>query len=99
MLHSLELADVSDRYADDLSGGQAERVGIARALVSDPALVLADEPTGQLDGTTAARVIDRLLEATHRSGAAVIVATHDERIAARMRTRWSMDHGELDATR
>ena len=75
-----------------------KRVGLARALVSEPSLVLADEPTGQLDGTTAARVIDRLLAAAEQSGAAVIVATHDERIASRMPMRWTMNHGVLETS-
>jgi ABC-type lipoprotein export system ATPase subunit len=96
MLARFGLADVADRYPDDLSGGQAERVGIARALVCEPALLLADEPTGQLDGPTASLVIDQLLAAADRSGAAVIVATHDERIAHRFRTRWTMSHGALE---
>jgi lipoprotein-releasing system ATP-binding protein len=98
ILKRFDLSDVADRSAEDLSGGQAERVGLARALVSEPSLVLADEPTGQLDGTTAALVIDRLLEAADHSGAAVIVATHDERIASRMPTRWTMNHGVLDTS-
>jgi ABC-type lipoprotein export system ATPase subunit len=96
MLERFDLREVADRSAEDLSAGQAERIGIARALVSDPSLVLADEPTGQLDGSTAALVIDRLLAVADASGAAVIVATHDERIAKRFRTRWTMHHGVLE---
>ncbi|HEY7993817.1 MAG TPA: ATP-binding cassette domain-containing protein [Candidatus Eremiobacteraceae bacterium] len=96
MLARFDLVDVADRYAEDLSAGQAERVGLARALVCRPSMVLADEPTGQLDGSTATRVIDRLLEAADDSAAAVIVATHDERIALRFRTRWTMRHGALE---
>lgn len=96
VLAQFDLVSVADRFAEDLSGGQAERVGIARALVCEPSILLADEPTGQLDGTTAALVIDRLLAAADRSGAAVIVATHDERIARRFRTRWMMHHGTLE---
>ena len=96
MLGRFGLSDIADRYAEDLSGGQAERVGLARALVCEPSLLLADEPTGQLDGPTASLAIDQLLAAADRSGAAVIVATHDDRIARRFRTRWTMDHGALE---
>lgn len=96
-LKRLELADIADRLPEDLSGGQAERVGVARALVSEPSLVLADEPTGQLDGASAARVIDQLLAAADHAGAALIVATHDDRVARRLRTRWAMTHGVLEA--
>lgn len=94
-LARLDLLDVADRSAEDLSAGQAERVGIARALIADPSIVFADEPTGQLDGLTAARVIDGLLAAADRKRAALIVATHDERIASRFGVRWTMDHGAL----
>ena len=96
MLARFDLSDVADRYAEDLSAGQAERIGLARALVCRPSMVLADEPTGQLDGPTATRVIDRLFDAADESAAAVIVATHDERIARRFRTRWTMRYGALE---
>jgi ABC-type lipoprotein export system ATPase subunit len=95
MLERFDLLDVAHRYSEDLSGGQAERVGLARALVADPTLVFADEPTGQLDGPTAARAIDALLAAADASGAAILLATHDERIARRFPTRWTMRHGAL----
>ncbi|AXH97015.1 ABC transporter ATP-binding protein [Ornithinimicrobium avium] len=61
----------------ELSGGQQQRVGIARALVSRPDILIADEPTGQLDSETAATVMDLLVELTHEQGIASVVATHD----------------------
>ena len=90
------LMSAGDRLPENLSGGQVERVAVARALVSEPPLLLADEPTGQLDGATATLVMDELLAAADASGAALIVATHDERIARRMTIRWSVAHGVLE---
>ena len=68
------------RLPDALSGGQRQRVAIARALAKSPALVIADEPTGNLDSATAAQIVDLLRELTHEHGAAALVATHDERM-------------------
>jgi len=61
----------------ELSGGQQQRVGIARALVGDPQILIADEPTGQLDSDTAATIMDLLSELTHQRGIAAVVSTHD----------------------
>jgi len=94
-LERFDLAELADRLPDDLSAGQAQRIGIARAVVAEPAVVFADEPTGQLDGPTAAHVIGRLIEAAEAFGAALIVATHDERVATRLSTCWTMAHGRL----
>lgn len=67
----------------ELSGGQQQRVGIARALVADPELLLADEPTGQLDSGTAAVVMDLLARVVHERGVAAVVSTHDPELMAR----------------
>jgi putative ABC transport system ATP-binding protein len=67
----------------ELSGGQQQRVGIARALVADPEVLLADEPTGQLDSGTAAVVMDLLRQVTHARGVAAVVSTHDPELMAR----------------
>jgi len=68
---------------DELSGGQQQRVGIARAIVTEPRVLIADEPTGQLDSRTAAGVMDLLAELTHTRGIAAVVATHDPLLVAR----------------
>lgn len=97
-LASVGLADIVDKLPDELSGGQAQRVGLARAIAMRPRLVLADEPTGQLDQPSAQRAIDALLQSLEGSDAALVVATHDPAVARRLRTIWRMDHGQLTVT-
>ena len=79
-LSRVGLAQLAQRLPDALSGGQRQRVAIARALVKSPALVIADEPTGNLDSDTAAQIVGLLRELAHERGAAAVVATHDERM-------------------
>ena len=83
MLEVVGLAGFSARLPQQLSGGQLQRVAIARALVHRPALLLADEPTGNLDPTTAAKVMDGLLAQTREHGASLVLVTHSETAAAR----------------
>ncbi len=83
MLDAVGLAGLGQRLPQQLSGGQLQRVAIARALVHRPALLLADEPTGNLDPSTAARVMDVLLAQTRRHGASLVLVTHSEAAAAR----------------
>ncbi len=83
MLAAVGLRDLAERLPQQLSGGQLQRVAIARALVHRPALILADEPTGNLDPTTAERVIDLLAVQVKREGAACVLATHSRMAAAR----------------
>ena len=83
MLAAVGLADLGERLPQQLSGGQLQRVAIARALVHRPALLLADEPTGNLDPTTAARVMDLLLAQTRDHGASLVLVTHSDAAAAR----------------
>ena len=83
MLAAVGLEGLGDRLPQQLSGGQLQRVAIARALVHRPALLLADEPTGNLDPTTAARVMDLLLAQTREHGAALVLVTHSDAAAAR----------------
>ena len=94
-LASVGLADIADKLPDELSGGQAQRVGLARAIALRPRLVLADEPTGQLDQPSAQQAMDALLRSLEGSDAALVVATHDPAVARRLRTVWRMDHGLL----
>ena len=83
MLAAVGLDGLGDRLPHQLSGGQLQRVAIARALVHRPALLLADEPTGNLDPGTAARIMDLLLAQTREHGAALVLVTHSAAAAAR----------------
>jgi putative ABC transport system ATP-binding protein len=83
LLTDVGLAGLGTRLPQQLSGGQLQRVAIARALVHRPALLLADEPTGNLDPTTAAKVMDALLAQTRAEGAALVLVTHSQAAAAR----------------
>jgi len=82
-LEQLELADKAGSKAKDLSGGQKQRAVIARALVNDPRIIFADEPTGNLDTATGAVVEDILFSLNRENGITLIVVTHDEELAAR----------------
>jgi lipoprotein-releasing system ATP-binding protein len=82
LLASLDLAGEGSKLPKQLSGGQSQRVAIARALANDPLLILADEPTGNLDSNASANVQNILAELAHRHGRAVIVVTHDRDFAA-----------------
>ena len=83
MLDAVGLSGLGQRLPQQLSGGQLQRVAMARALVHRPALVLADEPTGNLDPATAARVMDALLTQTRAQGSSLVLVTHSEAAAAR----------------
>nr|WP_202890057.1 ABC transporter ATP-binding protein [Actinopolymorpha rutila] len=90
------VAELADRLPEELSGGQAQRVAVARAIVTGPRLLLADEPTGRLDVTTGRAVVTALEAAARHTGAALLIATHDLGIAERLGTRWMMRDGRLD---
>jgi ABC-type lipoprotein export system ATPase subunit len=90
-----DLEHLRDKLPEEISGGQAQRVAIARAISVRPALVLADEPTGQLDSATAIGVLERFLAALDDIGAALVVATHDARITKLLGIVWAMRNGRL----
>jgi ABC-type lipoprotein export system ATPase subunit len=94
-LDLLDLAALRDKLPEEISGGQAQRVAVARATAGEPALILADEPTGQLDRASGAIVVDVLLAAAGHAGAALVVATHDPAVAARLAEVWTMSSGRL----
>jgi lipoprotein-releasing system ATP-binding protein len=84
LLGALGLAERLDHRPSQLSGGEQQRVAVARALANKPAIVLADEPTGNLDERTADLVIDEFLALVRSEGSAALIATHNERLARRM---------------
>ncbi|MGQ0468182.1 MAG: cell division ATP-binding protein FtsE [Sporichthyaceae bacterium] len=86
VLELVGLADKSDRMPDELSGGEQQRVAIARAFVNRPLLLIADEPTGNLDPTTSVGIM-KLLDRINRTGTTVVMATHDQAIVDQMRKR------------
>jgi putative ABC transport system ATP-binding protein len=99
LLEEVGLADRSNHLPSALSGGQRQRVAIARALINEPAVVLADEPTGNLDSRSTLEVL-RLLERLRTSGLTLVIVTHDERVAATADRLISMRDGAfVDETR
>ena len=95
ILYALDLGELADKLPEEISGGQAQRAAVARSLITKPALIFADEPTGQLDHRTAKHLMDLLLRRLRGSNTALVVATHDPVIADRMKIQWTMEHGVL----
>jgi putative ABC transport system ATP-binding protein len=91
------LADRMDHYPRQLSGGQEQRVAIARAIITDPTILLADEPTGDLDATSAEEVLDLLVQLNEEFGKTIVMVTHDPRAAARARRLLHLEKGQLVA--
>ena len=94
-LHDVELKVPFDGRIDELSGGERQRVGIARALVAEPAIVLADEPTGSLDSENGGIVLSLLRDAVERHHVSVVLVTHDPLSAAQAGRRYLMHDGRL----
>ncbi len=92
---ALGLRDHVGKYPEELSGGQQQRVAIGRALAHEPSLVLADEPTGNLDEETADTVLGLMLDLVRDSGAALLLVTHSGRLAARLDRRAHLSRGRL----
>lgn len=93
----LGIQPFANQLPDELSGGQAQRVAVARVLTMRPQLILADEPTGQLDHSAAATVVDALIAAADELDAGLVIATHDPEVSRRMSTHWRMRDGSLQA--
>ena len=95
LIDRLGLSTLTNRYPEQLSGGQQQRVAIARALAGQPELILADEPTGNLDEATGDAVLELLLELVEETGAALLMVTHSERLAARLSRRLALSRRRL----
>jgi putative ABC transport system ATP-binding protein len=94
-LRVVGLSDRVDHYPSQLSGGQQQRVAIARAVVTDPAILVADEPTGDLDRYSAGEILDLINRLNHESGKTIIMVTHDPRAAEKARTIRYLEKGLL----
>lgn len=99
LLTALGLGERLTHRPNQLSGGEQQRVAVARALANRPALVLADEPTGNLDEATADKVLEQLLQLVRGEGSAALIATHNERLAARMDRVVRLHDGLLEERR
>jgi len=94
-LDAVGLTDRADHYPRQLSGGQEQRVGIARAIVADPTLVVADEPTGNLDADTSVQILELLRQLNKQLGTTLLLVTHDEEAAEVASRQLLLDHGKL----
>lgn len=97
LLTQVGLAERQLHYPTQLSGGEQQRVAIARAFAGKPAILFADEPTGNLDSTTGAQIEDLLFELNQAGGTTLVLVTHDERLAQRCQRRVHMNAGRLEA--
>ncbi len=95
LLDAMGLAVKADKTPDQLSGGERQRIAIARALANDPALILSDEPTGNLDSQNSARVVEIFRMLAHEQGRAVVCVTHDPAVAAAADIRIAMLDGRI----
>jgi len=94
VIESVGLSDRSEHLPSELSGGECQRVAIARALINDPALLLADEPTGNLDTGTSEEVLT-LIDELHQQGRSVVMITHDPEVANRSQRRVDLRDGVI----
>lgn len=95
LLESVSIVEHKEKYPDQISGGQKQRVAVARALVTDPMLVLADEPTANLDHKTAYKVINIMHEMKEKFGTTFIFSTHDEKVVKEVEIIYTLLDGEI----
>ena len=95
LLESVEMMEQKDKYPDQISGGQKQRVAVARALVTEPELVLADEPTANLDSKTAYMIIDLMKVMKEKSGTTFIFSTHDQKIVGAAEILYTLEDGTI----
>lgn len=94
-LRTVGIADRAEHYPRQLSGGQEQRVAIARAIVTDPQILVADEPTGDLDAKSADEVLDLMQALNHQFGKTIVMVTHDPRAASRAHSQKHLEKGVL----
>ncbi len=97
LLELLGIADRAHHLPSEMSGGEQQRVAIARALINEPELLLADEPTGNLDSENAQAVHDLLIKLNRELGQTIVVVTHNKSLAALGQTKWTMTDGKLSS--
>ncbi|MDR0324118.1 MAG: ATP-binding cassette domain-containing protein, partial [Treponema sp.] len=95
LLSDLKLADRMGHFPSQLSGGERQRVAVARSIVNDPDIILADEPTGNLDPANSAQVAQLLYDGAEKWGKTLLVVTHDENLASRASMRYTLENGLL----
>ena len=98
LLALIKMAEYKNSYPHQLSGGQQQRVAIARALVNEPAMILADEPTGNLDSKVGQEIMDLLLNLNKERGTTLIIVTHDPRVAAQANRTINIIDGVVDGS-
>jgi lipoprotein-releasing system ATP-binding protein len=97
LLADMKMENRIGHFPSQLSGGERQRVAVARAMVNDPDIILADEPTGNLDARNSAMVAELLYAGTEKWGKALIVVTHDESVAGRAKIRYTLENGLLNS--
>lgn len=95
LMERLGIVGLKDRRPSEISGGQRQRAAIARALVNNPVILFADEPTGNLDSKNSQAVYELLYELTKERGTSVVIATHDQKLAAKADTHYRMEDGYI----